>query len=115
MGGRGASSGRGRNTANIRTTTGVRKQAQYTPKLTRVGNSDFYSDEYGLNTIKKVTEGARAGAWRAEMAPTRKDGIPEGVPIPTTMVSYHEKFEDAITSIRGYHNSIQDYIKRNKR
>ena len=54
MGGRGAASGRTRKPANIGAATGEMKVGgEYSPKLSRVGNSDFYQDEYGTNNIKK--------------------------------------------------------------
>lgn len=115
MGGRGAASGRTRKPANIGAATGEMKVGgEYSPKLSRVGNSDFYQDEYGTNNIKKITQGAYAGAWRAEMAVTPKDGIPEGVRIPPSQTSYHTNLNDAKNSIQSYHKTIQEYVKRNK-
>lgn len=103
MGGRGASSGRSASRGGHR------------PTLNRVGNADFYSDEYGTNTVKKITQGAYAGSWRAEMAPTPKNNLPEGMPLPQSQVSYHRSLEDAQTSIKAYHDSINEYSKRFRR
>lgn len=113
MGGRGASSGRTRKPANIGAATGELKVGGgYSPKLSRVGNSDFYQDEYGTNNIKKITQGPYAGAWRAEMAATPKDGIPEGVQLPPSQVAYYKNLEEAQNAIRDYHRTVAEYNKK---
>ena len=113
MGGRGSSSGRRSAVSRAASPRAASPPGGggHRPTLRRVGNADFYSDEYGTNTVKRITQGVREGMWRAEMAPTPKNNIPDGVPIPHSQVSYHTTRQDAEISIRAYHDAVNEYVK----